>query len=68
MDTLKNIMKSPVGTAFEGTAGILITMWDRLPEIIRILIGLATFTHILVRIRKDLNDMSILYKRYNRTC
>ena len=54
MDTLKNIMKSPVGTAFEGTAGILITMWDRLPEIIRILIGLATFTHILVRIRKDL--------------
>ena len=54
MDSLKNIIKSPIGTAFEGTVGILITMWDRLPEIIRILIGIATFVHILVRIKKDL--------------
>tara|TARA_Y100000310_G_C20322309_1_gene641310 strand:- start:189 stop:356 length:168 start_codon:yes stop_codon:yes gene_type:complete len=54
MDTLKTIIKSPVGTVFEGTAGILLTLWDRLPETIRILIGIATFIHIVVRIKKDL--------------
>ena len=54
MDTLRNVLKSPIGTALEGTLGILITLWDRLPEIIRILIGMATFIHILVRIKKDI--------------
>ena len=54
MDTLKNILKSPVGTAFEGIAGILITLWDVLPEIIRIGIGIATLIHIVIRIRKDM--------------
>ena len=54
MDTLKNIMKSPVGTAFEGIAGILITLWDRLPEILRIGIGIATLVHIVIRIKKDM--------------
>ena len=54
MDTLRNIFKSPVGTVFEGTAGILVTLWDVLPEIIRILIGIATLAHIVVRIKKDL--------------
>ena len=54
MDSLKNIMKSPVGTAFEGAIGILITMWDRLPEIIRICIGIATLVHIIVRIKKEI--------------
>ena len=54
MDTLKNIIKSPIGTAFEGTAGILLTLWEVLPEILRIGIGLATFVHIVVRIKKDM--------------
>ena len=54
MDTIKNVLKSPVGTVFEGTAGILITLWDALPELIRILIGIATFVHIVVRIKKDI--------------
>ena len=54
MDTLKNVFKSPIGTAFEGTAGILITLWDVLPEIIRIGIGIATFVHIVIRIKKDM--------------
>ena len=54
MDTLKSIVKSPIGTIFEGTAGILLTLWDWLPEIIRLLIGMATFIHIVVRIKKDL--------------
>ena len=54
MDTLKNVLRSPIGTAFEGIAGILITLWDVLPEIIRILIGIATFDHIVVRIKKDM--------------
>ena len=54
MDTLKNILRSPIGTAFEGTAGILITLWDWLPDIIRIGIGIATFVHIVIRIKKDM--------------
>ena len=54
MDTLRNIFKSPIGTVFEGIAGILVTLWDVLPEIIRILIGMATLAHIVVRIKKDL--------------
>jgi len=54
MDTLKTIIKSPIGTVFEGTAGILLTLWDRLPEVLRVLIGVATLIHIIVRIKKDL--------------
>ena len=54
MDTLRNIFKSPIGTVFEGIAGILVTLWDVLPEIIRILIGIATLTHIVIRIKKDM--------------
>jgi len=54
MDTLKTIIKSPVGTVFEGAAGILLTLWDKLPEVLRILIGVATLIHIIVRIKKDM--------------
>ena len=54
MDTLKTIIKSPIGTVFEGAAGILLTLWDKLPEVLRILIGVATLVHIIVRIKKDL--------------
>ena len=54
MDTLKSIIKSPIGTIFEGAAGIMLTLWDRLPEVLRILIGVATLIHIIVRIKKDL--------------
>ena len=54
MDTLKTIIKSPIGTVFEGAAGILLTLWDKLPEMLRILIGVATLVHIIVRIKKDL--------------
>ena len=54
MDTLKTIIKSPVGTVFEGAAGILLTLWDKLPEMLRILIGVATLVHIIVRIKKDM--------------
>ena len=54
MDTLKTIIKSPIGTVFEGAAGILLTLWDKLPEMLRILIGVATLVHIIVRIKKDM--------------
>ena len=54
MDTLKTIIKSPVGTVFEGAAGILLTLWDKLPEMLRILIGVATLILIIVRIKKDM--------------
>ena len=54
MDTLREIIKSPVGTAIEGAAGIALTFWDKLPEILRIAIGIATLAHIIIRIKKDL--------------
>ena len=54
METLKTIIKSPIGTVFEGAAGILLTLWDKLPEMLRILIGVATLVHIIVRIKKDM--------------
>ena len=54
MDTLKTIIKSPIGTVFAGAAGILLTLWDKLPEMLRILIGVATLVHIIVRIKKDM--------------
>ena len=54
MDTLKEIIKSPIGTAAEGAVGIALTLWDRLPEILRIAIGIATLAHIIIRIKKDL--------------
>ena len=54
MDTLKTIIKSPVGTVFEGAAGIMLTLWDKLPELLRLLIGFATLIHIIVRIKKDM--------------
>jgi len=54
MDTLRTIVKSPIGTVFEGAAGIMLTLWDRLPEVLRILIGIATLVHIIVRIKKEL--------------
>ena len=54
MDTLKEIIKSPIGTAIEGTTGIILTLWDKLPEILRIAIGIATLAHIIIRIKKDI--------------
>ena len=58
MDTLKTIIRSPIGTVFEGAAGIMLTLWDRLPEVLRILIGLATLIHIIVRIKKDMRQQN----------
>jgi len=54
MDTLREIVKSPIGTAAEGVVGIALTLWDKLPEILRIAIGIATLAHIIIRIKKDL--------------
>ena len=48
-DTLKSIS----GTVIQGTGGILLSLWDALPNILRILILIATFIHIIVKIRKD---------------
>ena len=52
-DSLKAAVQGPVGTAAEGFIGILLSLWSALPEILRFLILLATFIHIVVRIRKD---------------
>ena len=52
-DSLKTAVQGPLGTAIEGFGGILLSLWTALPEILRFLILLATFIHIVVRIRKD---------------
>ena len=48
-DTLKSIS----GTVIQGTGGILLSLWDALPEILRFGILLASFIHIIIRIRKE---------------
>jgi hypothetical protein len=48
-DTLKSIS----GTALQGTGGILLSMWEALPNILRLAILIATFIHIIIKIRKD---------------
>ncbi len=54
MDTLKSHIDSTFGTALKGVGGVYITFWEALPMMIRMAIGIATFIHICVRIRKDL--------------
>ena len=47
-------IKVPVTTITHGVGGILLSLWDALPGILRVCILLATLVHIIVRIRKDL--------------
>jgi len=52
-DTLKVIAQSPIGTVGQGFGAILLSLWGALPEILRFLILLASFIHIVIRIRKE---------------
>ena len=54
MDTLRSQIDSTFGTALKGVGGVYITLWEALPMVIRMAIGIATFIHICVLIRKDL--------------
>ena len=42
-------------TLFQGLGGILVSLWEALPDILRIAVLIGTFVHIVIKIRKDLN-------------
>ena len=54
MDTVRQIVDSTFDVALRGAGGVYITAWEFLPWIVRLGIGLATFVHICVRIKRDL--------------
>ena len=41
-------------TLFQGIGGILVSLWDALPDILRLGILVGTFVHIVIKIKKDL--------------
>ena len=47
-------LKSSGEIAIKGAGGILLSLWDALPDILRVGILAATLIHIIIRIRKDL--------------
>jgi hypothetical protein len=47
-------IKESLKTLAEGTGGILLSLWDALPNILRFGILLATFIHIMIKIKRDL--------------
>ncbi len=53
-DSLKVVAQGPIGTVGQGCGAILLSLWDALPEILRFLILLASFIHIVIRIRKEI--------------
>ena len=54
IDSIKQAADSTFSVALKGAGGVYITAWEFLPWIVRLGIGVATFAHICVRIRKDL--------------
>ena len=48
-------MKDSLVTAGQGTAGVALSFWEVLPDILRITILVLTATHILIKILKDYN-------------
>ena len=49
-----NSVKDSLITISQSGGAILLSMWEVLPEILRVLILLGTFMHILIKIYKDL--------------
>ena len=47
-------LKDSLITIGQGSGAIALSLWTVLPDIIRIGILIATFIHIVVKIRKDL--------------
>ena len=48
-------LKGCIITLFQGIGGVLVSLWEVLPDILRIGILIATLAHILVKIVKDYN-------------
>ena len=41
-------------TLFQGLGGILVSLWDALPDILRLSVLIGTLVHIVIKIRIDL--------------
>lgn len=53
MSLIDSLDTKSLGTVVQGTGGVLLSLWEVLPDLLRILILVATLIHILVRIIKD---------------
>jgi len=51
---MQDALKGSLPTALQGAGGILLSLWDALPDILRVAILVATLAHIVIRIKKDL--------------
>ncbi len=49
-------MVDSVKTTFVGMTGMSVTWLEWMPVVVRILVGLATFIYLLVKIRKELKN------------
>tara|TARA_Y100001936_G_C15615022_1_gene428645 strand:+ start:244 stop:393 length:150 start_codon:yes stop_codon:yes gene_type:complete len=49
-------MVDSVKTTFVGMTGMSVTWLEWMPVVVRILVGLATFVYLLVKIRKELKN------------
>tara|TARA_Y100000593_G_scaffold83824_1_gene158284 strand:- start:3709 stop:3882 length:174 start_codon:yes stop_codon:yes gene_type:complete len=49
-------MEDTVRTAGVGVGGIWATMWEFLPELIRLLIGIVTLIYMVIKVKKELTD------------
>jgi len=47
-------IKESLKTVCEGMGGILLSLWDALPNILRFGILVATFVHIMIKIKRDM--------------
>ena len=54
MDSLKTFIDSTIGTAVTGAGGVALSYWEIIPEILRILILIATLTHISIKALKEI--------------
>lgn len=48
-----NDIKESIKTMLEGFGAILLSFWEALPNILRFLILLSSFIHIMIKIRRD---------------
>ena len=51
-------MNDSLRTTAQGLGGVLLSFWEVLPDFLRLCILLATLTHIIVKIKKDLSKES----------
>ena len=49
-------LKGYLMTLCQGIGGVIISLWEALPDILRLGVLIGTFVHIVIKIRKDLHS------------